>query len=267
MALTMPPPTSAVVGALNEFLDDCRFEVGVGLIFPDAFEQRVHVIEHVLHSTGSPAEVKDEQRPHDRPSQAGAVRDGSIDIGGGGDAVVDGSKRLAQQRGLETVGQVAVHFLANVYSLFAQAVIEVDRPLHRGGVGQPAGDDLDERNEVGRVERVAGHVSLRANAAFLQLADQQAGRAAGHDDIVGQLRLHLLVKVDFHLRQFGGAFLHEVGAFNGVGGVAADSPGGWVGGVSDADPFEHGPGGFDHALDALGGIRCGVVDRGRHAAR
>ena len=65
--------------------------------------------------------------------------------------------RLAPQRRLQPVGDVPPDLAADMDRALAERGIESHRALDRGGCGERAADDLDERDQMRRVERVADH--------------------------------------------------------------------------------------------------------------
>ena len=72
------------------------------------------------HAAFAAGEMKGQMRPHQRPAQAGAVGDRGIDVGDRDHAFGDEMNRLAPQRGLQPVGDVARHFLLDVDRLLAE---------------------------------------------------------------------------------------------------------------------------------------------------
>ena len=73
-----------------------------------------------------------------------------------GDKVID----LARQRRLQAIGDMAGDFLAQTDGLLAQARVEFRGAPNGRFRGLRAADDLDERNQVRRIERMADDAAL-----------------------------------------------------------------------------------------------------------
>ena len=101
-----------------------------------------------------------EERAHDRPPQPGAVADRVVDLRDGRDVVVHEPQRLAPERLEQPVGDEAVDLGAH------DERVHADRPVNRAGAldglrrGALAAAQLDEREQVDRVERVADGEAL-----------------------------------------------------------------------------------------------------------
>jgi hypothetical protein len=133
------------------------------------------VLERVGEAGLAAGQVMEYERAEQRPAQAGPVHDRGVDGAHGRDAALDERVRLAPQRGLEAVGQVPRELGAQPDRALADCGIEAHRALDRALVGPRAADDLDQRDEVGRVERVPDHDPLGvALAERLQRARRQA---------------------------------------------------------------------------------------------
>src|SRR3954471_5318466 len=91
-------------------------------------------------------------RSHDTPSQAGTPTDGGICVGDVEHALTDEVDDLAIQRSLQTIGHMADHFFADMDRFLADGSVKRDRLLHRLCRGLFSSDDLDQRNDVRRVE-------------------------------------------------------------------------------------------------------------------
>ena len=112
-------------------------------------------------------EMVGQERPHQRPAQARTFGHGGVDLLGGSDALFEQMDRLPENRRLEPVGDVAEDLLAQTDRPLAEAGIEglgdVERPVFR----RRAPDDLDQRNEMRRIERVAENDPSRPRTGAL----------------------------------------------------------------------------------------------------
>ena len=173
-----------LVGLHDEPVEQLVGELGdVGQPGPRPLQRRAelgHEVAHARFPTGHPV---DEEGPHRAPAQAGAEADGVVDLADRGDAAVDQPQRLAPQRLEEAVGHEAVDL--DVEHERAHA----DRPVGIGDTGDDvvappgAGDDLDQRQQVDRVERMPDDEPLRMDHALLQARRQQPRRRRGDDDL------------------------------------------------------------------------------------
>jgi hypothetical protein len=97
-----------------------------------------------------------------------------VDVGGAqdiwGDEIVD----LTRQYDLQSVGDVARHFLVETYRFLPDQVIELDRAQNRLCRGLCPTDDLDQRDQVRRIEGMSDDAAFRMrcnaclNAAHLE---------------------------------------------------------------------------------------------------
>jgi len=107
------------------------------------------------------AEVKKQIRTHQPPTQTGAELHCRVDVRDARDVLFDQIHDLAVQGGLQAIADVPFHLFLDVNRAASHLCVEREGPLYglRTGLGAP--HDLDERNQVGRSERVPDKGSVR----------------------------------------------------------------------------------------------------------
>ena len=158
------------------------------------------------------------------------------------------------------VGDEAVDLLAHDERPHPERPVDVDGAIDGGGRRRRAADDLDERQEVDRVERMTDDEPFRVRHVALQLGRQQArrrgtehDRRAGRPAGVGEHRL-------LEGEPLGGALLHEVGAGDRFVG-RADEAQRALGRTRHVGQAVVGPPGVvEHLADLARRVRIGVVE-------
>ena len=128
---------------------------------PRREQRRSEVVEHVRHAARPAREVEREHRAVERPPQARAVGDRRVDLLDRRLAVGHHVQRLPPERLLQPVGDEPGHLAVHRDHRLADVPEERRRPLHDVGGGLLPADDLDQRDQVRRVERVRHHQPLR----------------------------------------------------------------------------------------------------------
>ena len=123
------------------------------------------------------------------------MHDGGIHIFDRGDAGIDSMHRFPPQCQLQAVDQMSRDFLPHVYRVLAVGLVERQRPVDNGRGRLTAAKDLDERDDVRRVDRVPDNVALRPDATVLQFTDQQPRGTRCHDGVGRQPRFKCPVDV------------------------------------------------------------------------
>src|ERR1700733_3586982 len=101
---------------------------------------------------------------------------------------------------------------AQMDRVFAHRAIEVQRSLDRVRRGLLAASHLDEWNEVGRVERMAEHDTLRvARTYVLELADRDRRRARGQQRIGWRGLVEAAEEITLDVEPLGAILLREAG--------------------------------------------------------
>ncbi len=228
-----------------------RAEVG-----PPGFQRGQKVVQEMLHAALPAGQVEGCVRAHQRPAQAGAFADGGIDIGDGGDTLGDQMHRLAPQRRLQAVGEVAGDFLADLDRVLADGPVERHRRGDGLGAGLGTAHHLDQRDQMRRVEGVADHHAPGMRAGFRQARGEQAGGGGGDHHIGRQRGIEAGEQRLLHLEAFGRAFLDEIGTFQRGHGVGLEAPGIGLRIGQAAQAHQDGPGILDHAANAGRGRRA-----------
>ena len=99
-------------------------------------------------------------------------------VGGADDAIRNEVINLARQRGLQAVGNVPRHFLVEAHGPLPDRCIKFGCALDRRFRSLGPADNLDQRDQMRRIERMGDDAALRMDrGARLDLAHGQARRA------------------------------------------------------------------------------------------
>ena len=122
---------------------------------------------------------------------------------------------LAEQRSLKPVGDMAGHLLMEPDRPLAEPAVEF-RDTVDGLLGRlRAADDLDQRDQVRRIEGMPDHTPLGvARACRLDLADGQARRTRRDDGIRREDLVEMHVEISLKFDPFRPVLLHQVGVRN-----------------------------------------------------
>src|SRR5882724_3255583 len=97
--------------ALDQLPFESIGELRLTQLVPVGLDRGLEVIEEVGHAAGPTGEMEGERRPHEGPAHAGPIGDGGIGIGDRSDALVDAIERLAPERRLQSVSEMAADLL------------------------------------------------------------------------------------------------------------------------------------------------------------
>jgi len=97
---------------------------------------------------------------HDAPAQARAPGEGGVDVGGAHNALGNEVVNLARQRGLQTIGDVTRQFLVDAHRALPDRRIKFGCTPNRFFRSFGSADDLDQWDQVRRIERMADHAPL-----------------------------------------------------------------------------------------------------------
>ncbi|GAA3475979.1 hypothetical protein GCM10018966_005060 [Streptomyces yanii] len=125
-------------------------------------------------------------------------------------ALDDEVDRLAEECGLQPVGDETRHLLAQHARLLAERRVEVDGALHGLQTGLLAPDDLHQRNEVRRVEGMADDESSGLPQRLGDVGGADAGRGAEQQGVGGSGPLDAAEQVLFDVQTFGAVLLDGV---------------------------------------------------------
>src|SRR4051812_3775652 len=118
------------------------------------------LLEEALDAALAAAEVVEHHVAHDAPTQARAPAQRGVDVRSADDAFGDEVIDLPRQRRLQTIGHMAGHFLAQPDGLLPQACVELGGARNRRFRGLRAANDLDQRDQVRRIEGMADDTAL-----------------------------------------------------------------------------------------------------------
>src|SRR5215472_2155600 len=118
---------------------------------------------------------------------------------------------LPPEGGLETICNVTGNLTLYTYRNLADVPIELLRLFGNPGRCGAIGQHFDERDEMGRIERVPQNEPRRIFPSLLHLAEGETGSRRGHDRVRFQHRFDLREKSPLHLDTLWPALLNEVG--------------------------------------------------------
>src|ERR1700720_4285290 len=153
---------------LQRSVDDGLFELRRKLRIAEIFPAAGHGAGKIFHEVANPArpsaEMKQQIRAHDSPAQPGPPANSSIRSGNVDYVLIDETGEFSIERRLQPIRHVAGNFLADMDRLLPDRRIERNRLLNRFWRGLWPSGNLDQRNDVGRIQRMAD------DAAFGMLA-------------------------------------------------------------------------------------------------
>ena len=215
----------------------------------------------MAHPRFAAREAVDQERPHEAPAQAGAVADGVVDLLRGGDPVLDEPQGLAPQGFEQPVGHEAVDLLAHPQYPHADALVEGRGALLRGGRGALPAADLDEGQQVDRVERVADDEPFRMRHPGAEPRRQQARGRGGDHHVRRRRGVDLGEHPDLQVFHLGQALDDEARARRRLGDRAGDAQDA-LRHVEAGHQLRHGAAGVgQHRVELAGELRVGVEDR------
>ena len=195
-----------------QLLHDLRGELRLAEVLPPAGHARSEVLQQVPQAAGAAAQRVALERPGGRPAHADRLGDDAVELLRRDDAGQDEVHALPEQRRLQPVGDEPADLAVQRDGLLAQGAVERHRGLDllRGGRG--AGDDLDERHDVRRVERVPDQQAARLGHVAGHVARHEPGRRRQDEGV----RRHRLLDVGeqrlLELEALGSVLLHDVDA-------------------------------------------------------
>jgi len=124
----------------------------------------------VLDAARTAAEMVEHHVAHNAPAQARAPAQGGVDVGGAHHTLGDKVINLAAQRRLQTVGDMPRHFLVEAHRPLPDRRIKFRSAPDRRFRGLCPADDLDQRDQVRRIERWAMTQRRDGRGALLDFA-------------------------------------------------------------------------------------------------
>ena len=151
-------PRAGLIGdTVDQGARQVRGDFGIDLVHgpPPGVDARHQMVEEMGHPALAAGQRENHMRAEQGQAQARPLGDGGVDIGDRGEPVFKRQQRLAPQRRLQAVGQMAGHFLVDADRVLADVVVKPQRPVDQRRVGVAAADNLDQGNQMRRVERMA----------------------------------------------------------------------------------------------------------------
>ena len=255
-------PAGLLVGLFDDPVDERRRQLGdVGELRPRPGEGRTELLDEVAHAGRPAGQPVHEERAHRAPPQPGAVADGVVDLSRGRHAVVHQPERLPPERLEQAVGHEPVHLARQHERLHADGAVRGGRPLDRLRRGAGAATDLDQRQQVDGVERVADHQPLRVSESVLERAREQPGRRRGDHDVGSGDGVGASEQLALHVEALRRALLDEVDADRRVLGCGHDVQRAGRGQGDADETLQRAAGDVDDARRLGAGLRVGVVEQ------
>ena len=171
------------------------------------------LLEEVLDAARTAAEVVEHHVAHDAPAQARPPGQSRVDVGGAHDALGNEVIDLARQRGLQAVGDMPRHFLVEAHRPLPDRRVKFRCAPDRRFRGLCPADDLDQRDQVRRIERMADDAALgMGRGARLDFAHGEPRRARRDDHVGRQQLVELPIELLLEIDPLGPVLLDEVGA-------------------------------------------------------
>ena len=175
------------------------------------------LLEEVFDAARTAAEMVEHHVAHHAPAQARAPAQGGVDVGCAHHTLGDEVVNLARQCGLQAVSDVAGHLLVDAHRLLSDRRVKFRRTPDRRFRGLRPADDLRQRDQVGRIERMSDDAALGMGGRTLLDFAHGEPRRARCDDHVGrkqlvQLPIELLLEID----PLGPVLLDEINSVDGL---------------------------------------------------
>jgi len=118
----------------------------------------------LLNPARPSANVPLKARPHHAPTQPRAVAHRDVGVGRADNSLFNEIENLSVHRRLQPVGDMPGERLEQVDGLLPDRAIELHGPVDRLRRRLGSADHFDQRNDVGRIERVPDYTALRTLA-------------------------------------------------------------------------------------------------------
>src|SRR5271154_7447758 len=157
-------------------------------------------------------EVKEQVRSHEAPAQSRSPTHRCIRVRDAEYVLVDQVHDLAIEGRLQTVRDMADHFLLHVNRSLADRGIERHRTLDCLSRCLFATDDFNEGDEVRRIEGMSDHAALGMFALRLTNSNRDARRTGSKNGGSGGKRVHVRKQFDLEVRLLRSVLLDQVDA-------------------------------------------------------
>lgn len=142
-------------------------------VAPLGLRGETEVLQEGGQAAGAAAKVETAERAGDRPPQTEGGRDDLIQLLLGHHALDHEVDRLAEERGLQPVGDESRHLPAQHAWLLAERRVEADGVPYGLRIGLLAPDHLHQRDEVRRVEGMADDQRMQVTAVVARADDTE----------------------------------------------------------------------------------------------
>ena len=183
----------------------------VGQLRPRPLKRRPELRHEVPHPVLAAGDAVDLERPHDRPAEARAEADRIVDLLDRCHPVVDEPERLAPERLEQAVGDEAVDLRREPKRPHADGAVDLRGAVERLRRGALAAAELDEREQVDRVERVPDGEALGPGHVGLELRREEPGGRGRDHDLRPRGPARRCEQLALELDALGRALLDEVG--------------------------------------------------------
>src|SRR5580692_7699065 len=168
----------AAVGLLGHTFDDGLLHFGTELryraeIFPPGGQWPCELLHEMLDSAWTTAQMEQQIWTHQAPTQSRSPAHGRVRVSDVQYTLLDEVDDFTVKSSLKPVCDMADDFLPNMDRFLTDRGVEGDGPLD--GLWRCFGtcNDLDQRNDVGGIERVTDHAPLRILACRLHHTHRQ----------------------------------------------------------------------------------------------
>src|ERR1700733_469815 len=199
------------MNAVDELLLEFGRQHRVAERLPPRGERSGELFQKMLDATFTAAQVIKKHIAHEAPTQARSPAQCGVRIGGAHDAFGDKIVNFSRKGGLQTIGHMAWHLLADSNRAPSDSLVEIRDALDRllGGLGTT--HDFDQRNEMWGIERMADYATLGMGAAAcLNFAHCEPGRARRDDHFSRQQVIQLPIELLLEVEALGTIFLDEI---------------------------------------------------------
>ena len=248
------------IAAGHDIISQLLAELGSGQARPRGLQRRTEMVEHMRHTALTAGEVEREHRPLERPTEARTIGDRAVDLLDRGLALLDHVQGLPPLCLLQSVGDEAGDFAVHADDGLADVGEEVCGPVDSGGRRGLSADDLDQRDEVGRIERMADDEPFGVGRLGGHLGHAVARSRRTDDDVRWADLVDLGEETTLECEIFGSGLLDEPGARDRLGEVGVDRPRGSVGACDHVEFGQGRPSRVEESIELLAGIRSRIPD-------
>ncbi len=168
------------------------------------------MVHEVTDAPCASTEMPLQARPHRAPAKPRPVGDRNVGISHAQHALLNEIENFLVERRLQSIRRVPRNAFVKPYRLLAHRRVERHRALDRRFRRFGAANDLDQRNDVRRIERMPDDAALWMLAIRLHYIHRDAGRARREYRIDRCNLVHLGVELRLEVGSFRRVLLHEI---------------------------------------------------------